>query len=48
MGFLDLEIKVKNKEVKIVAKIERVELLQEIKQNLHYIKNKFRRVRIKS
>ncbi len=38
MGFLDLEIKVKNKEVKIIAKIERIELLQEIKQNLHNIK----------
>ncbi len=38
MGFLDIEIKVKNKEVEIVAKIERVELLQEIKQNLHNIK----------
>jgi len=38
MGFLDLEIKVKNKEVEIVAKIERIELLQEIKQNLHNIK----------
>ena len=38
MGFLDLEIKVKNKEVEIVAKIEKIELLQEIKQNLHNIK----------
>ncbi|MDF2953657.1 MAG: Flagellar hook-length control protein FliK [Thermodesulfobacterium sp.] len=38
MGSLDLEIKVKNKDIEIVARIEKQEVLQEIKQNLHHIK----------
>ncbi len=41
MGFLELEIKVKNKNVEIIVRIEKPELLQEIKQNLHYIKTTF-------
>ncbi|MCD6490659.1 MAG: flagellar hook-length control protein FliK [Thermodesulfobacterium sp.] len=38
MGSLDLEIKIKDKDIEIVAKIEKQEVLQEIKQNLHHIK----------
>lgn len=38
MGILELEIKVKNKEVEIVAKIEKPEVFQEIRQNVNNIK----------
>lgn len=38
MGSLDLEIKVKNRDVEIIVKIEKPELLQDMKQNLSYIK----------
>ena len=38
IGFLDLEIKVKDKNIEIIARVEKPELLQEIKHNLYYIK----------
>lgn len=38
MGVLELEIKVKNKEVEIIAKIEKPEVFQEIRQNLNNMK----------
>ena len=38
MGSLDLEIKVKDKNIEIIARVEKPELLQEIKHNLHLIK----------
>lgn len=38
MGSLDLEIKVKDKNIEIIARVEKPELLQELKHNLHLIK----------
>lgn len=38
MGFLDLEIKVKDKNIEIILKAEKQEILQEIRQSLPYIK----------
>ena len=38
MGSLDLEIKVKDKNIEIIARVEKPELLQEMKHNLHLIK----------
>lgn len=41
MGYLDLEIKVKNKDIEMVVRIEKFEVFQEIKQNLQHIKATF-------
>jgi DNA-binding transcriptional MerR regulator len=38
MGFLDLEIKVKDKNIGIIVRVEKPELLQEIRQSLDLIK----------
>uniref|UniRef100_A0A7V5XHF0 Flagellar hook-length control protein FliK n=1 Tax=Thermodesulfobacterium geofontis TaxID=1295609 RepID=A0A7V5XHF0_9BACT len=38
MGYLDLEIRVKDKNIEIIARVEKPELLQEMKQSLHHIK----------
>ncbi len=38
IGSLDLEIKVKNKNIEIIVRVEKPELLQEMKHNLHLIK----------
>jgi flagellar hook-length control protein FliK len=39
LGSLHLEIKVKHKEVEIIAKVDRPEALHELKAHLHHIKN---------
>jgi len=38
MGFLNLEIKTKNKDIEIIVRVEKPEVLQDIKNNLHNIK----------
>ncbi len=39
MGVLHLEIKTKDKNIEIIAKVERPEVLHDIKNNLHHIKS---------
>ena len=41
LGRLDLEVKVKDKKVEIVAKVEKPEALHEIRQHFHHIKTHF-------
>ncbi len=39
LGSLDLEIKIKDKDVKIVIRADKMEVLNELKNNIHHIKN---------
>lgn len=38
MGFLDLEIKTKNKDIEIIVRVEKPEVMQDIKNSLHHIR----------
>ncbi len=39
LGSLDLEIKIKDKDVRIVIRADKVEVLNELRNNIHHIKN---------